>query len=168
MLPQQGVGWVVSLEFDSEGAKALADASTALTALPECGTAGANPCNAFAIVLDGVVVSAPRFNEPILGGSAQIEGNFTAQEARDLANVLKYGALPVTLTVVDLTSVSPTVGQDQLQRGPARRRSSASSSSPCTCSPTTAPSAWSPCSRSSLAGVDPVHGVHRAQQDASG
>ena len=117
VLPQGGVGWVVSLDFDSEGARALADASTRLSALPECGVAGANPCNAFAIVLDGVVTSAPRFNEPILGGSAQIEGNFTAQEARDLANILKYGALPVTLEPVDVTTVSPTVGNDQLRAG---------------------------------------------------
>ncbi len=115
-LTQQGIGWVVSLEFDSEGAGALADASTELSALPECGS-GATPCNAFAIVLDGVVVSAPRFNEPILGGQAQIEGDFNAQEARDLANVLKYGALPVTLEVVDVTSVSATVGGDQLRAG---------------------------------------------------
>ncbi len=115
-LTQQGVGWVVTLDFDSEGAGALADASTTLSALPECGT-GATPCNAFAIVLDGVVVSAPRFNEPIIGGQAQIEGDFNAQEARDLANVLKYGALPVTLEVVDVTSVSATVGGDQLRAG---------------------------------------------------
>lgn len=115
-LTQQGIGWVVTLEFDSEGARALAQASRELTALPECGT-GATPCNAFAIVLDGVVVSAPRFNEPILGGQAQIEGNFNAQEARDLANVLKYGALPVTLDVADITSVSATVGGDQLRAG---------------------------------------------------
>ena len=115
-LTQQGIGWVVTLEFDSEGAGALADASTRLSALPECGT-GATPCNAFAIVLDGVVVSAPRFNEPIIGGQAQIEGDFNAQEARDLANVLKYGALPVTLEVVDITSVSATVGGDQLRAG---------------------------------------------------
>ncbi len=117
VLPQGGMGWVVSLEFDSEGARALADASTKLTGLPECGTPGGNPCNAFAIVLDGVVTSAPRFNEPILGGQAQIEGDFTAQEARDLANVLKYGALPVTLEPVDVTTVSPTVGNDQLRAG---------------------------------------------------
>ncbi len=115
-LPQGGVGWIVSLEFDTEGAGALATASTDLSALPECGT-GASPCNAFAIVLDGVVVSAPRFNEPILGGQASIEGDFTAQEARDLANVLKYGALPVTLEPVDVTTISPTVGQDQLSAG---------------------------------------------------
>ncbi|MHB1165243.1 MAG: protein translocase subunit SecD [Candidatus Nanopelagicales bacterium] len=117
VLPQNGLGWVVSLEFDSEGAAALSEASTRLTALPECGAAGANPCNAFAIVLDGVVVSAPRFNEPILGGQAQIEGNFTAEEARDLANVLKYGALPVTLEPVDITTVSATVGSEQLRAG---------------------------------------------------
>jgi preprotein translocase subunit SecD len=115
-LPQGGVGWVVNLEFDSEGATALANASTELSALPECGT-GQSPCNAFAIVLDGVVVSAPRFNESILGGQASIEGDFTAQEARDLANVLKYGALPVTLEPVDITSISPTVGRDQLEAG---------------------------------------------------
>mgnify|MGYP002654651803 CR=1 FL=1 len=117
VMQQNGVGWVVSLQFDSEGASALADASKTLSALPECGTAGANPCNAFAIVLDGTVVSAPRFNEPILGGQAQIEGNFTAQEANDLAAVLKYGALPVTLEPVDVTSISPTVGNDQLRAG---------------------------------------------------
>ncbi|MBU6243629.1 MAG: protein translocase subunit SecD [Actinomycetales bacterium] len=116
VLPQNGVGWVVSLGFDSEGAKALADASTKLSALPEC-SAGATPCNAFAIVLDGVVTSAPRFNEPILGGQAQIEGNFTAQDANDLANVLKYGALPVTLEAADITTVSATVGNDQLRAG---------------------------------------------------
>lgn len=115
-LPQGGVTWVVSLEFDSEGASALSRASTELSALPECGS-GAEPCNAFAIVLDGIVVSAPRFNEPILGGQAQIEGNFTAQEARDLASVLKFGALPITLDPVDVTTISPTVGNDQLTAG---------------------------------------------------
>jgi preprotein translocase subunit SecD len=115
-LPQSGVTWVVSLEFDSEGASALSAASTQLSALPECGT-GAQPCNAFAIVLDGVVVSAPRFNEPILGGQAQIEGSFTAQEARDLASILKFGALPITLDPVDVTTISPTVGNDQLVAG---------------------------------------------------
>jgi len=117
-LPQQGVGgWVVSLTFDSEGASALAQASQELYSLPDCTPGGAAPCNAFAIVLDGVVVSAPRFNEPIIGGQAQIEGDFTAQEAQDLANVLSYGALPVTLEVVEVTSVSPTIGGDQLRAG---------------------------------------------------
>ncbi|MEY2965349.1 MAG: protein translocase subunit SecD [Candidatus Nanopelagicales bacterium] len=117
-LPQQGVGgWVVSLTFDSDGARALAESSQELYALPDCTPGGAAPCNAFAIVLDGVVVSAPRFNEPIIGGQAQIEGDFTAQEAQDLANVLSYGALPVNLEVVEVTSVSPTIGGDQLRAG---------------------------------------------------
>jgi preprotein translocase subunit SecD len=117
-LPQQGVGgWTVSLTFDSEGARALASASQELSALPDCSPGGPSPCNAFAIVLDGVVVSAPRFNEPIIGGQAQIEGNFTAQEARDLANVLSYGALPVNLEVAEVTSVSATLGSDQLRAG---------------------------------------------------
>jgi len=117
VIPSTGFGWVVTLEFDSEGSTALAEASSRLTALPECGTPGLSPCNAFAIVLDGVVVSAPRFNEAILGGSAQIEGNFTNQEAADLANVLKYGALPVTLEAVDITTISASVGTDALRAG---------------------------------------------------
>jgi len=117
-LPQQGVGgWVVSLNFDSEGAAALSKASQELFSLPDCQPGGPSPCNAFAIVLDGVVVSAPRFNEPILGGQAQIEGDFTAQQAQDLANILTYGALPVTLDVAEVTTVSPTLGSDQLRAG---------------------------------------------------
>ncbi|MEZ5116929.1 MAG: protein translocase subunit SecD [Candidatus Nanopelagicales bacterium] len=109
-LAQGGVGWVVTLNFDSEGASALAEASTQLYQLPP-------PQNQFAIVLDGVVYSAPSFREPIIGGSAQIEGSFTSQEAQDLANVLKFGALPVTLDVAEVTSVSPTLGTDQLRAG---------------------------------------------------
>lgn len=117
-LPQQGVGgWIISLSFDSEGAAALSKASQDLYSLPDCAPGGPSPCNAFAIVLDGVVVSAPRFNEPIIGGQAQIEGNFTSQEAQDLANILSYGALPVTLDVVEVTTVSPTLGNDQLRAG---------------------------------------------------
>jgi preprotein translocase subunit SecD len=116
VLPQNGVGWVVSLDFDSEGARALTQMSSDLVQLPECGL-GQSPCNAFAIVLDGVVVSSPRFNQVISGGSAQIEGNFTAEQAKDLANILKYGALPVTLEPVEVTTVSPTVGTDQLHAG---------------------------------------------------
>lgn len=118
VLPQQGVGgWVVSLRFDSEGASALSRASQELSALPDCSPGGPSPCNAFAIVLDGVVVSAPRFNEPILGGQAQIEGNFNATQAQDLANVLNYGALPITLEVAEITSVSATLGSDSLRAG---------------------------------------------------
>lgn len=110
-LPQQGAGgWVVTLNFNGEGASKLAEISKKLSAQPP-------PTNQFAIVLDGVVVSAPSFSEPILGGQAQIEGNFTAEEATDLANVLKFGALPVTLQQQSVESVSPTLGNDQLQAG---------------------------------------------------
>ena len=115
-LAQGGIGWEVALQFDSEGARKLAEVSTQLVALPECGV-GQSPCNAFAIVLDGVTVSSPRFNQAITGGQASITGDFTAQEAQDLANVLKYGALPVTLEAVDVTTISPTVGDTQLRAG---------------------------------------------------
>ena len=110
-LPQQGVGtWVVTLQFDTEGATQLADVSTELSQLP-------SPQDQFAIVLDGVVVSAPSFREPILAGSAQIEGSFTAESAQNLANVLKFGALPLNLDVQAVESVSPTLGTDQLRAG---------------------------------------------------
>ncbi|MGA1449284.1 MAG: preprotein translocase subunit SecD, partial [Candidatus Nanopelagicales bacterium] len=75
-LPDQGAGgWIVTLSFDSEGGRKLAEASTRLSALP-------SPQNQFGIVLDGLVQSSPFFSEPILGGSAQIEGNFTVESAR--------------------------------------------------------------------------------------
>lgn len=110
-LPQQGAGsWQVDLTFDDEGAKSLAEISSQLVGQQY-------PNNAFAIVLDGVVQSAPVFEAAILGGKAQITGNFTIDTAKNLANVLKYGALPVTLEVAEITSVSPTLGSDQLHAG---------------------------------------------------
>ena len=109
-LPQTGTSWLVNLEFDSAGAQKLSDASQQLYVKP-------SPQNEFAITLDGVVFSAPYFKEPILGGSAQIEGNFTQKTASDLANVLKYGALPITLDIAEITTLSPTLGNDQLQAG---------------------------------------------------
>lgn len=110
-LPQQGAGgWMVTLDFDSQGATKLSEASIALSKLP-------SPQNRFGIVLDGLVVSAPFFSEPILGGKAQIEGSFKAEEAKQLSQVLRYGALPVTLNIAESTSISPTLGQDQLSAG---------------------------------------------------
>ncbi len=110
-LPQNGAGgWQIDLSFDSTGAKQLAEVSTKLSAL-------APPQNQFAIVLDGLVQSSPYFKEPILGGSATISGQFTAQEAKDQAQILKYGALPVNLDIAEVTSVSPTLGSDQLKAG---------------------------------------------------
>jgi len=71
----------------------------------------------FAIVLDNKVVSAPRINEPILGGSGQISGRFTTQEATDLAIVLRSGALPAKLTIVEERSVGPSLGSDSIRAG---------------------------------------------------
>jgi preprotein translocase subunit SecD len=110
-LPQQGAGgWQVDLQMTTDGAKKFADSTTKLSALE-------SPNDQFAIVLDGVVISAPSVNEPILGGSAVISGSFTADEALALAQVLKYGALPVGLEVDEVQQISPTLGNDQLQAG---------------------------------------------------
>ncbi len=102
--------WTVDLTFNSDGSKKLAEISTTLSKKT-------SPQNEFAIVLDGLVQSHPYFAEPILGGQAQISGQFTAQEARDLAQLLKYGALPINLEVQSATTVSPTLGSDQLRAG---------------------------------------------------
>ncbi|MFO1090081.1 MAG: protein translocase subunit SecD [Hyphomicrobiales bacterium] len=71
----------------------------------------------FAIVLDNQIVSAPRINEPILGGSGQISGRFTTQEANDLSVVLRSGALPAKLTIVEERSVGPSLGSDSIRAG---------------------------------------------------
>jgi protein-export membrane protein SecD len=71
----------------------------------------------FAIVLDNEVVSAPRINEPILGGSGQISGRFSTQEANDLAIVLRSGALPAKLTIVEERTVGPSLGSDSIRAG---------------------------------------------------
>ncbi len=110
-LPQQGAGgWQVELLMTTEGAKKFATSTQKLSAQQA-------PNDQFAIVLDGVVISAPSVNEPILGGSAVISGSFTADEARALAQVLKYGALPVSLEVDEVQQISPTLGADQLRAG---------------------------------------------------
>jgi len=110
-LPQTGGGgWQVELTMTSEGAKKFAGSTTKLSALE-------SPNDQFAIVLDGVVISAPSVNEPIIGGSAVISGSFTADEARALAQVLKYGALPVGLEVDEVQQISATLGSDQLRAG---------------------------------------------------
>jgi preprotein translocase subunit SecD len=77
------------------------------------------PQNSVAIVLDGVVQSAPQFQEPNFPGDVQITGSFTQGEAEDLANILQYGALPVRFDEQQQTvqSVSPTLGSDQLRSG---------------------------------------------------
>ena len=88
-IDQEGSGgWFVSLDFNKEGSGKFSAVTQRVTSL-------AAPQNQVAIVLDGLVVSAPRIISAITGGSAQITGDFTQQEASDLANVLKYGSLPL-------------------------------------------------------------------------
>ena len=105
-----GGSWFVSLTFNGEGTKAFGDQTARVVSLTA-------PQNQVAIVLDGLVVSAPRINEAIRGGSAQITGNFTQVEAQDLANVLKYGSLPLAFDRGEVQQVSPTLGADQLSAG---------------------------------------------------
>jgi preprotein translocase subunit SecD len=103
-------GWYVSLDFTGDGTKKFGSLTQAVVNLQA-------PQNQVAIVLDGIVISAPRINEAILGGQAQITGSFTQVEATDLANVLKYGALPLAFDRGEVQQVSPTLGSDQLRGG---------------------------------------------------
>lgn len=96
---------VVSLEFNDDGSK-LFDSATA-----------ENVGNQIAIVLDGTVVSAPVVQERISGGAAQISGRFTPEEARNLAIMLRAGALPVPVDVLENRSVGPTLGADSINSG---------------------------------------------------
>jgi preprotein translocase subunit SecD len=107
---QNAAGWYVILDFNGEGTSKFGAMTTRLTSLP-------SPQNQAAIVLDGLVYSAPRINEPINTGTAQITGNFTQEDAQDLANVLKYGALPLAFDRGEVQQVSPTLGADQLRGG---------------------------------------------------
>jgi preprotein translocase subunit SecD len=110
-IDQQGASaWYVLLTFNGEGTKAFGALTGRVTTLP-------SPQNQVAIVLDGLVVSAPSINEAIPSGNAQITGSFSQVEANDLANVLKYGALPLAFDRGEVQQVSPTLGADQLQAG---------------------------------------------------
>jgi preprotein translocase subunit SecD len=109
-IPQNNVNWVVNLEFNSEGGAAFEQATREISQKSE-------PQNRFAIVLDGVSISAPSVNEPIPGGRAEISGNFTQKSATELANVLKYGALPLAFDVSEVSNVSATLGGEQLRAG---------------------------------------------------
>jgi preprotein translocase subunit SecD len=124
-LPSQGgsgTQWQVNLSLDSAGAKAFGDLTTAM--YNQYGQTSQQvqgqppPRDLLAVVLDGEVVSAPAINQgPITGGQAQITGNFTQQSATQLANQLKFGALPLKFTVLSANNTSPTLGKDQLNAG---------------------------------------------------
>jgi preprotein translocase subunit SecD len=109
-IPQQGLQWQVNLKFTGAGGDKFLKATTAISKLPQ-------GQNLFAIVLDGETISTPSVDSPIPGGQAQITGSFTEQEASDLANVLKYGALPLSFEPSSVEDVSPQLGGDQLSAG---------------------------------------------------
>ena len=102
--PQTGE-WVVNFTFNSIGARRFGDVTRA------------NVNHRFAIVLDGKVISAPVIREPITGGRGQISGNFSAASANDLSVLLRAGALPAPLTVVEERSVGPELGADSIRAG---------------------------------------------------
>ena len=97
--------WVVNFTFDSIGTRRFADISTK------------NVNHPFAIVLDDKVISAPVIREPITGGRGQISGRFDARSATDLSLLLRAGALPAPLTVVEQRSVGPELGADSIRAG---------------------------------------------------
>mgnify|MGYP001289233351 CR=1 FL=1 len=102
---QQNNAPIVTFRFDSVGAQKFGRITQEHVGEP------------FAVVLDNTVITAPVINEPILGGQGQISGNFTVQSANDLAVLLRAGALPATLTVVEERTVGPGLGADSIQAG---------------------------------------------------
>jgi preprotein translocase subunit SecD len=96
---------IVSFRFNTSGSRKFAQATTENVGQP------------FAIVLDNEVISAPVIREPITGGSGQISGSFTVQAANDLAILLRAGALPAPLTIIEERTVGPGLGQDSIEKG---------------------------------------------------
>jgi SecD/SecF fusion protein len=96
---------IVSFRLDNLGARQFGDITRANVGKP------------FAIVLDNKVLSAPVIREPIIGGAGQISGGFTTQQTTDLAALLRAGALPAPLTVIEERTVGPDLGQDAIKMG---------------------------------------------------
>ncbi|MFD7658246.1 protein translocase subunit SecD [Actinosynnema sp. NPDC059797] len=101
----QGAGFIVNLTFKGEGGDKWGKFTSA------------NVQQQVAVVLDSEVVSAPNINEPILGGSTQISGQFNQADATGLANVLKYGSLPLSFEASEAETVSATLGLASLEAG---------------------------------------------------
>ena len=104
--------WVVNLTFNGDATTKFRDVTRQMFA-----QTNGSDANRFAIVLDAQVISAPTVNGVISDGRPQISGNFTQQTANDLANQLKYGALPLAFKSSNLQTISPTLGSDQLRAG---------------------------------------------------
>ncbi|MGH3505986.1 MAG: protein translocase subunit SecD, partial [Nocardioidaceae bacterium] len=110
-IPQNGVNYVVNVEFNDHGADAFGEVTTQI----------AGTGRQLAIVLDGMVLSAPTNDQPITGGQAEISGSsedpFTQEEAENLANSLRYGALPLTFVPQQVTTEGPQLASNQLSAG---------------------------------------------------
>ncbi|GAA1184715.1 protein translocase subunit SecD [Ornithinimicrobium humiphilum] len=104
--------WQVVLTFDDEGGQKFAEVTTRLMGYEQNSAQ-----NRFAMVLDGIVISAPTVNSVIPNGVATITGDFTVEEAQTLANQLKFGALPLSFDVQTSEQISPTLGGEQLRWG---------------------------------------------------
>ncbi|MAJ75252.1 protein translocase subunit SecD [Candidatus Poribacteria bacterium] len=102
---QTGLDIVVSLELDAAGTRSFAEVTTQHTG------------ELLAIILDNKIQSAPRINEPIPSGNAQISGSFSFDEATYLANILKSGAYPVQVQIAEERTASPTLGQQSIKNG---------------------------------------------------
>ena len=96
---------IVNFKFNSSGSRKFAQATSDNVGQP------------FAIVLDNKVISAPVIREPITGGQGQISGSFTVQAANELALLMRAGALPAPLTVIEERTVGPGLGQDSIEKG---------------------------------------------------
>jgi len=114
--PQQSTTfWQTNINFNGAGAKAFGDLTTQMYS--QYGKSS-SPLDDLAVVLDGKVISAPAINQgPIVGGSAEIFGNFSQADATNLANVLSYGSLPLTFRQESVETVTPQLGHDQLTAG---------------------------------------------------
>ena len=105
-----GAGWTVTMDFTGKGSKKFADITGKLAQ-------NQSPQNQFAIVLDGDVVSDPFVKQALTGGSAEISGNFNQESAQSLANMLSYGALPLSFREDSVTTVTAALGGEQLHAG---------------------------------------------------
>ncbi|MFG3256446.1 protein translocase subunit SecD [Streptomyces sp. NPDC048172] len=109
VLDQQRGQWIVQMSFDDKGSDQFGDITGKLAQKQQ-------PQNQFAIALDGEVQSAPSVRER-LTSNAEISGSFTQESAEDLANILSYGALPLSFEESDVTTVTAALGSDQLEAG---------------------------------------------------
>ncbi|MFY1676092.1 MULTISPECIES: protein translocase subunit SecD [unclassified Streptomyces] len=107
---QTAAGWTVTMDFTDKGSDKFASITGKLAQ-------NQSPQDQFAIVLDNEVVSSPYVSQALTGGKAEISGSFTQEEAQSLANMLSYGALPLSFQEDSVTTVTPALGGDQLRAG---------------------------------------------------